>query len=73
MRERNALDQAQGWARSRRRSSAERLRAELELCELVGRLRAGGVSAPASRLKLEEKARLWAAPLKILAEKTRQH
>jgi hypothetical protein len=72
MRERNALDEAQAWARARRLSPAERLRSELDLCDLVGRLGGSIFSGAVARLDLEEKARLWAAPLRILAEKARE-
>ena len=69
LRERNALDDAQDRAEARRRSPAERVESALELSQLVRDLsRATGSDELVDReTELGDKARLYAAPLRILA------
>jgi hypothetical protein len=71
LRERNALDEAEDRADAARRSPPERVEFSLELSELVRDLSlATGASEPADeRADLAEKARLYATPLRILAER----
>jgi hypothetical protein len=69
LRERNALDDAQDRAEARRRSPAERVESTLELSQLVRDLsHATGSDERVDReAELGEKARLYTAPLRILA------
>jgi hypothetical protein len=69
LRERNALDEAEDREDAARRSPAERVAVSLELSQLVRDLsRAAGTERAADRCDdLAEKARLYAAPLRILA------
>jgi hypothetical protein len=71
MRERNQLDRADAWTEARRRSPAERLQAELELCELMRDLGAGPIRSSIHR-DLAQKSRLWIAPLRASAKKKRR-
>lgn len=69
LRERNALDDAQDQAAAAERSPGERVEASLDLSQLVRDLAhaTGADQAAAARSDLAEKARLYAAPLRILA------
>lgn len=69
LRERNALDEAEDRADAARRSPAERVELSLSLSQLVRDLSraAGTASAADEHDDLAEKARLYAAPLRILA------
>jgi hypothetical protein len=69
LRERNALDDAEDRAAAAHRSPAERVAMSLELSQLVRELsRATGSAQVADEATdLAEKARLYAAPLRILA------
>jgi hypothetical protein len=69
LRERNALDDAQDRAEARRRSPAERVASTLELSQLVRDLSqaTGSDELVDEAVALGEKARLYAAPLRILA------
>jgi hypothetical protein len=68
LRERNAIDAAEELAEARRRSPSERLEQTLELSNLVRELaRATGADRLADEhADLEEKARLYAEPLRVL-------
>ncbi len=72
MRERNLLDQIESWKRAKHGSAAQRLRSELELCDLIRDLRHSPKTRAASRRDLAEKARLWIAPLKAIAKAERK-
>jgi hypothetical protein len=69
LRERNALDDAQDRADARRRSPAARVESTLELSQLVRELShaTGSDELVDEDTELVEKARLYAAPLRILA------
>lgn len=69
LRERNALDDAQARAEARRQSPAERVESTLELSQLVGILShaTGSDALVDEEAEFGEKARLYAAPLRILA------
>lgn len=69
LRERNALDDAQDRAEARRRSPAERVESTLELSQLVRDLShaTGSDELVDEEEALREKARLYAAPLRMLA------
>jgi hypothetical protein len=72
MRERNLLDQIENWKHARHGTVAQRLRSELELCDLVRALRQTPKTKAASRRDLAEKSRLWVAPLKAIAKAKRK-
>jgi len=65
---RNELDRQDAWRRARQRSPAERLRAEVELSDLVTELRAVPTTQRARRFVLAAKSRLWVAPLKTIGQ-----
>jgi hypothetical protein len=69
LQERNALDDAEDRADAARRSPGERVALSLSLSQLVRDLsRAAGTAQPAgAHGDLEEKAHLYADPLRILA------
>lgn len=71
LRKRNALDDAEERSDAAQRSPAERVAISLELSELVRDLsRAAGTDRAAEEHdSLAEKARLYAAPLRILASR----
>jgi hypothetical protein len=68
LRARNELDRQDAWRRARQRSPAERLRAEVELSDLVTELRAVPTNQRARRFVLAAKSRLWVAPLKTIGQ-----
>jgi hypothetical protein len=69
LRERNVLDDAQDQAAAAERSPGERVEASLGLSQLVRDLAhaTGADQAATADSDLAEKARLYAAPLRILA------
>ena len=69
LRERNALDDAEDQAAAAQRSPGERVELSLDLSQLVRELAhaTGADRAAATHADLAEKARLYAAPLRILA------
>jgi hypothetical protein len=69
LRERNALDDAEDQAAAAQRSPGERVEISLDLSQLVRDLAhaTGADRAVARNADLAEKARLYAAPLRILA------
>ncbi|HEY4395329.1 MAG TPA: hypothetical protein VGP64_14765 [Polyangia bacterium] len=68
LRARNELDRRAALRRVRQRSPAERLRAQLELSELIRELRAVEPTPRGRRLALLEKSRLWIAPLRAIGK-----
>ena len=71
LRERNRLDEAEDRADAAQRSPPERVELSLELSQLVRDLSlATGAEEPADeRADLAAKARLYAAPLRVLARR----